>query len=461
MRINALRKELSSSGSRHAYFTTEDDLAAKVLRAVQIEADKRRRREEQKKSQQARYSLPSMHPEARQPHPRQLTYAALLLHVAGTDEPQARLIESALQGSNRVRTLPVLPDDLPTASAIDAALADCRSAGIFLSRAGLDRLKPHAAAFVPLLDLMRARTQCVFALATGVTVADLPAQWQFGQVFEIGSWLAGGSQSISGQLADFLTGIKARHPDFDLLGLVGLPYTVLAMTAEEARHFRDSAKASNEFDEQHLRYFREITRILGSNWIDRYGATRLEWKPFGDRTVAQLLKDMVRYINDQEFVPRRDQENLRGNKIRLRPYHFEPWFLQDNDRRTLYRQMKQRGCLVLVDELSLIEPALRRAARSFLMDERIAVVTLAPIDPAHCPFDEAVCDDSPIDLGSLLTRFRDNLDPQCELAVSSRERLRRWLRHSLPEALGGVEGEGAIPHLRAEFLKEVYPAGRA
>lgn len=460
-RIQALRNELASVDSRPAFFTTEENLATQVLRAVQSEVDKRRRQEEQKKLQQARDSLPSMHPEARHPHPRQLTYAALLLHVAGTDEPQARLIESALPGSCRVRSLPLVPDDPPTIAAIDAALADCRSASLFLSHAGLGRLKPHAAEFAPLLDMMRARTQCLFALTAGVTAADLPAQWQLGQVFELDAWLADGSKSISGQLAGFLTGIKALCPDFDLPGLVGLPYTVLAMTAEEARRLRDSANTGAGYDEHHLRYFREITHTLGNSWIDRYGATRMDWKPFGDRTAVQLLKDVVRDINDQEFVPRRDQENLRGNKIRLRPYPFDPLFMRDYASQTLYRQMKRRGCLVLVDELSLVEPALRRAARSFLVDERIAVITVSPIDPALCPFEEALCDNSPIDLGSLLTRFRDNLDPQCELAVSSRARLRRWLRQSMPEALGGVEGEGAVPQLRAEFLKEVYPAGRA
>jgi hypothetical protein len=54
-----------------------------------------------------------------------------------------------------------------------------------------------------------------------------------------------------------------------------------------------------------------------------------------------------------------------------------------------------------------------------------------------------------------MTRFRDEHDPRCEVAINSPQRLQRWLRLVLPElvpTLGGEEAQSTLVNKSDEEL---------
>jgi hypothetical protein len=118
--------------------------------------------------------------------------------------------------------------------------------------------------------------------------------------------------------------------------------------------------------------------------------------------------------------------------------------------------MRARGCLVLVDDLSTLHPALHGKANVFLADPSVTVATLSGLDPAACSLDDLIASPQKIDV--LVDRFTNKLDPRCELAINSRARVRRWLRQSVPEALAGIEAQGPDPARRNAFRSN--PSGR-
>ncbi len=436
------------------------DLAGKVLRA--LERWKAEQLEKEKQRHLTLAEAPVMAPERQRPHPRHLGCAGLLVHVSGTDNTSAQRIVSVLERDYAIQRFAFSPDDPPNLAALDSALAPCRTGLLLVTPASLARMKPRADMVAALTALIRERTGGCAVIRAGVTAAELPRQWSPVQTFDLGDWLAGGTAAIGGQLTDFINDVRSWNPDFDHRGLIGLQYAVIAMTAAEAKQLAANPQAVKpKLLEADYNYFLDMTaRLTEKNiaWAERYGATRGAWRPFGGKTIEEFLHAAVSDINDQarENVSPRDQQNLRGHKIRLRPYQFQPLTGDDDERGKLYEQMKRRGCLVLVDELSMFEPTLRKAANAFLSDREVSVATLSPLDPMSFPLDQAVSDDGPLNVGKLLTRFRVALDPQCELAIASQARLKRWLRQSVPETLGFLENQGALPDRRADIVKLAF-----
>ncbi|MET0793808.1 MAG: DUF4062 domain-containing protein [Polyangiaceae bacterium] len=448
-RVDELRKGLGEA-QRVALFKGEDELVLKVSNAVRDHIDRARR-------EGARTSAPSMDPEARSTHPRQLSNASLLLYVEGTDDAAARLLSGTLKGNHTLRPFGFSPEDPPTLAAVDIAFSTCRSASLLVSRASLARLAPITPTIDAWFKLFQHQTGPCMLLTDRLPASDLPQQWQVQPICDLSDWLARGTPTITEPLTTFLSDMKRIHVDFDRQGLIGLPYSVLAMTREEAERLEQRVHAGLDAAGPTSTYLAALrTWFIGKgiNWTARYGTERAEFRPFDTRTAIAVLRDIVRDINDQDVVPPRDRENLRGNLIRLRLYPFDPSVVQDGEAKRLFGQVKRRGCLIIADDLSLCEPSLRGAARRFFDERSVSVVALTARDPMLVPLEKAVED--VMDVGDLLNRFRDRLDLRCELAVVSLAGLRRWFRFSVPETLGTNELESADPDRRAQFRRETF-----
>jgi hypothetical protein len=82
---------------------------------------------------------------------------------------------------------------------------------------------------------------------------------------------------------------------------------------------------------------------------------------------------------------------------------------------------------------------------------RTAIVSLTPCDPSHSRIDELLDEFSFLRVGSLVTRFKAELDPRCEIALNSIDRMDRWLRSTLPELVASAEDHETNPTLLAEM----------
>jgi hypothetical protein len=442
-RLKALRAELQNgTGHTCALFTTPSDLALKVTQALPPATP------------------PSGIFQEPPPHPSQLSTGLLIVAIRGSDEAAAERIRSNLPRTWQAGSTPFGPEPAQLGAdrlALDQKLARTRCVALYLTQSGLERLKENGTAGNDLACLLATRLGGYSILLDGISQADLPASWPAPvAAYPIGTWLAAGTDTMGGELAALVKDFPdaaPSHQDVTNTRLVGLAYSVLAMTKDEAV----SLEAQPELVKDGLGrpsfdiFTSHTLRLKGAgHWADRYGPSRRDWQPFGNGSVKELLDEVVSAINLQTIVPKRDQNALLGNRIRLRYYPFEPaTFKPGSPDWPLLEAMRARGCLILVDELSTLHPILHGKGNVFLSDPAVTVATLSGIDPSVCSLDDLI--DSPQKIDALVDRFSNKLDPRCELAINNKARVRRWLRLSVPEALAGAEAQGADPDRRSQF----------
>jgi hypothetical protein len=156
---------------------------------------------------------------------------------------------------------------------------------------------------------------------------------------------------------------------------VEVAVALLVMTQKEAK----ALAAGEVFDDQVgvlKENFASLAEHLKKNglesWTDHYGATPEEWRPRGgQKTIAQHVTNALGRLNDEKefeksFLPKFydvravDSTTSRG--------------------RSLLRTLRTKGCIVMVDAISLRHPALLRAYQRSLLDvfPTTSVVTLTP-----------------------------------------------------------------------------------
>jgi len=443
-KIKALRDELLRPDSPHtpSFFTDATDLALKLTQALQkvpTEAEPPR---------DGLFIKPL-------PHPGQLHTGLLIVGIRGCDDGAVARLGSALPDWSPAVALysPEAAQAGDDRLTVDQSLAYARCAALLLSPAGLSRLTENPAGGEALVKMLAARLGHYTLLLDGLPASALPAGWPAPAAsFPVGQWLASGDTAIGGELASLAQGFPiaaAGNRDVTNPRLVGLAYSVLAMTRAEA----DLLAATPDLVRDKLGgdAFTLFAGLAGAgDWASRYGPCRHDWQPFGNGSIRELLAEAVRTINTPRSRTLRDNAALRGNDIRLRYYPFEPdVFGQDAPDWPLLEAMRDRGCLVLVDELSTLHPSLCGRGDVFLSDPAVTVATLSGLDPAICSLDTLIR--SPQRIAMLVDRFSNKLDPRCELAINNKARMRRWLRQSLPDALAGSEARGANADRAKEF----------
>jgi hypothetical protein len=115
--------------------------------------------------------------------------------------------------------------------------------------------------------------------------------------------------------------------------------------------------------------------------------------------------------------------------------------------------MARAGCVAIVDELSLLNPAVRPQIQSLLNQPQVSVITLSPVSAANA-FDELLEAEARRQLGDPFNRWELDFDPQCEFGVDEEHHLRRWLHRSLPETMRqsekGVPDRSRLDRLRSK-----------
>lgn len=416
-----------------------------------------------------REHAPAITPGVSRPHPRLLSRSLMLLHLGGDDEALAARLAMTLADPAVGWTVEPCrwnPEDGIDWRELDRRLAVCRAAAVLLS--------PSAARFgADLAALQRVlafvRRQCGFVAGLQLGVADDAWPWlpalNLSQRHRLDDWAAAGSAgAITPDLAAAVRQMRTMHRDIEDPKLVGLQCVVVAMTRTEAQALRDDPALQAELtDEQRGFLARAVQRFesAGDDWLQRYGAAREDWQPFGPgtgpegqaRPALAVLAEVAQEINRQPVMPRRDQEALLGHRIRLRPYSFEPLMADDTEALKLLSQVTARRVLVLADELSLCHPRVRAAAADLLGDEHLVVATVSPFDPPPQTVEASLRGNGVLQMGSLRRRFLVAMDPVCEINMASRMRLMRWLRLSIPETLTGQAGN-ALDERRALIRSE-------
>jgi hypothetical protein len=403
--------------------------------------------------------------QSQQRNTAELTHHVCLLMVRGTDDATSRKLEP-LCTDNRFRIAQISSDFTQYVKNIDVETRTCRVACWVLSPASISLFKSSPQALETSIDIFRFRFGRTFALLIdGATRNDLQATWRFDQVIERPG---NDTEMLERTYLAIRTRTSELYPD----RRISIPVMVLALTENEILEMENdlnkvmstfSSKNERVMREQQYKDMRKAIAAGNSNWPQGfYGKSREAWAPFGTAqpNAEGLLQLALDRLNDETQRNGRERLLLSGENVKLYPrrYDFKEYLDDRYGSRANLNRIRDLGCLVLVDEMALLHPALRERADQFLSGQRVAVMSANPCDPAVTSVKELLDDLSVLRIGTLRERFRVDYDPRCELAVNSVERMQRWLRLILPElvpALGQLEPR---QDLHDQMFAEAAPA---
>jgi hypothetical protein len=428
-RIRRLREEIGQE-KLVSFFQNPDQLASRVLAAVANYENERRPPPVPLHTE--------LNPEAPVLQPREVkTHLLLCYYDADADLAEALARSLLPRGWNTVLAPRALHARLPVNfQTLEATLRQCHVACVALSDLALTRLSEEPARFQKILDMLRARTGRLIALACSPRSALQSRDLGFSDVLELSAWQPGAP--LPGQvLLSIDQALSAAVPGIST-HTIGLPFTVFAMTRSEAQALVEHPEMiEQELGSRVLEQFQALQADLERNEVtsfaQRYSGAREEWQPFGDptRTIQTLIGEIVGALN-RSYHP-----VLRGRSIKIQHYPFGALVNQDPLLSTIYREVAQTGCVLVLDELSLYHPRLRTAllASPFASSAQIAMVTIAPLNPYRLPPYSQIESELSQRLAAAFDRFALDYDPQCEFSIGDEKRFKRWLHSSIPQTL--------------------------
>jgi hypothetical protein len=243
-------------------------------------------------------------------------------------------------------------------------------------------LNPLAAAFDPLLEKLRR-------FAEQRTKLDIPPEvyWAFADLItrlnadaapardlrtlvdefldnrylsENWPWLAvyqANTQFFVKQLREW----QARLPNQPVAQPV--PIVLVVMTHQEALDLGAGAAFQDEPGDMQA-FFADLRSLVEANaadagWVHRYADARQDWKPYGEggATLSNLVQNELDSAG-QAFEP---PKPFVGKFISIRD-------LAEPNNRMKLRDLRENGCVVILDVLSLCHPAIHAAYRHSLLD---------------------------------------------------------------------------------------------
>lgn len=232
-----------------------------------------------------------------------------------------------------------------------------------------------------------------------------------------------------------------------------IPLIIAAMTRGEAAELRRSLPAqldaaitagSSGPNVAHLQ--RGISSAELQEMLDQYGPTRESWRPFGQESIDQMVREMAQRFG-YELIPLSDvvlspKPELTAKRLR-----------------TVY-DLQRTSCLLIIDGLSLYHPGLRQLlSDSGLVTgaKPITTLFLAPVAPGYSQLLQQLRDSFSRTFAPVFFRF-DEYDQLCDFAAFSRLNLQRWLDRTLPHTARIIGGEDPnlerIQGMRQSVAKE-------
>jgi hypothetical protein len=311
-----------------------------------------------------------------------------------------------------------------------------------------------------LLALMKRRQGAAPVLCLDGAETGLPPDWPAAGVLV----LDGARLQVdpAGAVGEVLVRLNALTPLSSQTRLA-VPTLVLAPTAAEvqalladpAGTFKtiedkwERAKRRSEFD-----VLVKALRKTHPGWpAGFYGAQRDEWRCFDadGPDIGEQLDAALLAINSA-LPGSRERELLQQAELLRKPYNLDEYLRDEDGSQAVVVSACDAGALLIVDELALLHPALRRAART-LLAERCAVGTVSACDPAHLPTRTLLGELSFLRVGAVVERFAQRRDLQCELTLNTATRLERWLRGAIPRLVADLAGLVARPPLVSQINK--------
>lgn len=209
---------------------------------------------------------------------------------------------------------------------------------------------------------------------------------------------------------------------------IPVPIVLLVMTRTEAEELV-TLQAFEGFKEQiytaqFSRYQKALEEKKFVNWIQRYGDKPEAWHPFGSdpATISEVVTQAL--------------ETIEGYDRRLVPNFIDIRSLNEDSTRRNLRQLRQNGCVIIIDSISIRHPIIQRGYRRTQLDAfpNTLLVKLNPFsDPTELEEQMIKFSERYVDL-EFFKRFRVDLDGKCD-EVEDNFHFKRWLLDQAPKLL--------------------------
>lgn len=224
---------------------------------------------------------------------------------------------------------------------------------------------------------------------------------------------------------------------------IEIDFVLLVMTTEEAEQLTSGDAFKDYADQIYTDEFKLLQDMLAerniTDWIKGYGVTPQDWKPFygNTKSIADLITESLR--------------DIEGIKKPLVPKFIDIRTLNEGTKaaRRSLRDLRHKGCVVVMDVISIRHPVIQRAYRGSLLDAfpNVMIVRMAPTGDALKIVQQMIrFSEQLIDL-EFYKRFTVDLDAKIDQVSDSLE-LTRWLVGQTPQLLpdpekakGGIRGE--------------------
>jgi hypothetical protein len=445
-KIKALRARLNLDHNR-TLFKSPEDLAASVSSSVANLLERRGRGgKDPRTDKPAAGALP-----------REITFDVLLTHTE-LDAPFVADLADYLN-SRRLRVA-LDPRSLFATSSddfehLDRVVRSCHSAAVLVSDSSLRQLEDRRQSVARVFRVLEARTRQLFAACLSDDSANAMAQWPMPRIENVVGWRPREASAPRG-LHEVLEGLRLNTGLDSRRQWVGLPVIVVAMTRQEmdeldARPDIVGEKLGQAAHERFLE-LRAAVQGTGEPNAAKYGARREDCRPFSGsaRTIDALLDSIVERINENH------PSQLHGRLIKLQHYPFDELIQDRESLGPIFTQLLSTGCVVIVDEYSLLHPEIQEAVLSsgLLANDQVSLVTLSPANPYSTrPFDLLEIE-LRRRMAAAFNRFASGYDPQCELSIGDEQRLRRWLNSSLPHTIQTLRDPKPNRHVISQFARE-------
>jgi hypothetical protein len=211
---------------------------------------------------------------------------------------------------------------------------------------------------------------------------------------------------------------------------IEIPVLLLVMDAKQAKLLSEGKVFEPYKGEPYADQFTSLRNILDQSdggWIKRYKARPKDWQPFRgsndtiEDLITQALNNMVEYHG--KLAPRFDAIND---------------LTKESNRKTL-RELRRRGCIVVMDAVSMQHPDIQQIYRRALLDAypSIFIVRVEPVDNALDVEQQMIrFTEKYVDLEFYKRLNFDYDDDGCTQAYRALE-LRKWIirqvRNLIPE----------------------------
>jgi len=350
---------------------------------------------------------------------------------------------------------------------LEKALEESRATVFFMTPAFLKSNWTVLEQYAALILANTKKHLLMPVLLEGTTVEMLPLFLQTKQSLNCSEYSLSDvkkREEIGQKLAD---AIKILLPDIGLPTL-DMPFVVLAMTKPEANALLDM-KPSEQYSPEVIKDLTE--NFTREQLVDPYGDTRDEWRsPLcrsenGDGTTVQTtiqetIEDVVKRLN-KAVLDETNRQYEEPNGPILRPEYFSADFTSDNfnTRNKTYKELGRRGCVLVVDFLSLCHPKIRDCLTNsgLAQPESKTVPIIVPLPEQRIvTLDDLLEKAMKNVMMRAFYRYETELDILCEFGINHPRALKRWLFFVLPLAASAIQSQRANPENRQRFLDQLH-----